>query len=140
MARSVLLIAIAASGALVTAVDFPQSIGFDCAVSGIFADIHDGDQKKVTVDPARHSLRITPYGNDQTWAVHAKLDPIFCNASVNFNVPGKPGPPPVALSATIWHMSKAKSPSSKKSVEFTDPSGTLGKAGSPLNIWIQVDG
>ena len=74
-----------------------------------------------------------------SWTVRANLDPILCTTSVDFNVPGKPNPPPVALTATVWTQSHLlpKSTEEKYMIEFTDPSGTLAPASVPLNAWVQ---
>merc|ERR1712193_551206 len=80
-------------------------------------------------------LTIKPSGNDETWVVNAELDRDSCKASIDFNVPGKPGPPPVNLLATLWLSSSHKG---KKTVfEFTDPSGTLAAKDFPLNHWVE---
>ena len=73
------------------------------------------------------------------WTVHANLDPMLCTASVDFNVPGKPKPPPVTLTATVWTQSHflPKSTEEKYLIEFTDPTGTLASASAPLNVWVQ---
>ena len=75
------------------------------------------------------------------WTVYANLDPIFCNASVDFNVPGKRNPPPIKLTATIWTESYKMSTGviEKYAIEFTDPSGTLASASTPLNTWVQLE-
>ena len=74
------------------------------------------------------------------WNVSAKIDPLFCNASVDFNVPGKPNPPPINLTATIWTESRRLPTRTvyKNAIEFTDPSGTLALPSVPLNTWVQV--
>ena len=58
-----------------------------------------------------------------------------CVASVDFDVPGKPSPPPVALDATVWRLSSADG-HSKVAFEFTDPSKTIAPATTPLNAWV----
>jgi len=105
---------------------------------GIYADMHDGDEKEVRVSDG--ALTIRPSGNDQIWQVDATLDATYCNASINFNVPGKPSPPPVSLTATLWGASSATPTgfNSKAVFEFTDPSGTLAAASFPLNHWVEV--
>jgi len=112
------------------------SDAFACSGSGIYTDIHDGDQKRIDVSTIDRTLSIRPHGSDQTWLVTAKLDPESCNATVDFNVPGKPNPPPVKLMATFWSMHKASSSASKYALAFTDPSGKLAPPEQPLNIWI----
>ena len=76
-----------------------------------------------------------------SWIVHATIDPKFCNATVDFDVPGKPNPPPVSLTATIWtelhYMPKGSV--EKNAIEFTDPSGKLASPSVPLNTWVQLD-
>ena len=75
------------------------------------------------------------------WAVHATMDLTSCNALVDFNVRGKPNPPPVKLIAIVWTLShKVPSGTQKKYViEFYDPSSTLASALVPLNTWVQVE-
>merc|ERR1712232_1357229 len=107
------------------------------------ADMHVGDQKKVTLS-ANGQLTIVPHNNQQKWVVRSQVDAKSCSAIIDFNVPGKPGVPPVKLTATLFGMhaladgsnSRAKG-RSKLSLEFTDPSGTIAKAGYPVNEWIQ---
>ena len=67
------------------------------------------------------------------------MDPIYCNASVDFNVPGKPNPPPVKLTATVWKQSRYLKTGilTKNAIEFTDPSGTLASPLMPLTTWVQ---
>lgn len=102
--------------------------------SATFADMHDGDKKVISVKNSK--LTITSALKSQSWVVNADLDE-FCSAMVNFNVPGKPSPPPVPLAAHFWQLSTANK-AVKNSLEFTDPSGTLAVPGFPLNSWIQV--
>merc|ERR1711937_209424 len=72
----------------------------------VFDDMHDGDQKSVadTRKGGVENMHIVPHGNNQTWVVNAPFNPKDCTALVDFNVPGKPGPPPVSLTATPWKM------------------------------------
>ena len=101
--------------------------------------MHDGDQKTVTVDPETKGVTIRPHGNNQTWTVETAIDDEKCTAVVDFNVPGKPGPPPVNLTASIYAMLSKGLHIAKHAVEFTDPSGTLSKDPHyPLNCWISV--
>jgi len=81
-------------------------------------------------------LQIKPSGNNETWVVDAELDSKSCSAVIDFNVPGKPGPPPVNLTATLWASRSAKG--SKSELEFTDPSGTLAEGSFPLNHWVEL--
>lgn len=101
------------------------------------------DSDLVTFDD--HSLVIGPYGSSkQSWRVKAHWDHEHCNATVNFNVPGKPSPPPVNLTATLYQVTGSTPPHANSSATattlvFTDPTGTLAKAGYPLNAWVQID-
>ena len=112
----------------------------DCptAFSATFADMHDGDQKTVAIDGT--AMTITPAGNNETWTISAVLDPTWCNATVDFDVPGKPSPPPVALTASAVFATSPALGDGALLWEFTDPSGTLveGAPLYPLNMWIQL--
>jgi len=103
-------------------------------LNAVFADMHDGDKKEVTI--FGNSMTIKPSGNDQEWTVNAKLDRKSCTAVIDFNVPGKPDYPPVNLTATFW--GEYARHSLQNTFEFTDPSGTLAHADFPLNRWIQL--
>ena len=134
---------------------------------GVFADIHDGDMKKVRLSADSKTVTIEPYNNTQTWAVTAPWSTVSCNASVNFNVPGKPNPPPVPLTMNYYasyggsgqptlrtqvrcylDMASGLAPralrtlacasSTAASQVFNDPSGTLAKPDFPLNTWIMI--
>jgi hypothetical protein len=115
-----------------------------CDVSGIFNDMHDGDQKNVSFSTGRGTITILPYGNSESWVVQASLDIVHCNASVDFNVPGKPNPPPINLTATLWTATRAGTPPQAiAEVVFTDPTGTLAPPAPsglpvPLNAWIKT--
>ena len=76
-----------------------------------------------------------------SWTVQATMDLKFCNATVDFNVPGKPTPLPVKQTATIWRQSRYLTTGIlyKHAIEFTDPSGTLALSSVPLNTWVQVE-
>ncbi|KAJ1448747.1 hypothetical protein M885DRAFT_538057 [Pelagophyceae sp. CCMP2097] len=100
-----------------------------------FADVHDGDQKKVVFDGT--ALTITPHGNAQQWVTVALLDPTFCNASVDFNVAGKPSPPPINITATVEVLCSAGG--NKAAIGFHDPTGTLAAPELPVNYWIQIE-
>merc|ERR1711865_1165530 len=103
----------------------------------VYADMHDGDKKEVTISGT--SMTIRPSGNNQTWVVKSTVDPASCSASINFSVPGKPGPPPVNLQATLWYSWKGSWFSKGKQTlfEFTDPSATLATKQFPLNLWVE---
>ena len=69
------------------------------------------------------------------------MDPTNCTAIVDFNVPGKPNPPPVKLMATVWTQSlpQPKGTIEKYVIEWTDPSGKLASPEVPLNAWVQKE-
>merc|ERR1712100_14107 len=112
-----------------------------CAQSShtVFDDMHDGDKKVVIVSKDGSEMIIKPFDNNQTWIVKTKVDQKTCSAVIDFNVPGKPGPPPVNLTATFLHSHRAGFYFEELTTEyeFTDPSGTLAAAGFPLNHWVQ---
>ena len=101
-------------------------------------DLHDGDMKQVQVlapfGPGGEPFEILPHGNNQSWAVPGNFDE-NCVATIDFRTKGKPNPPPVNLTMTLWTMMDDAS-SAKIGLEFTDPSGTLAPATQPLNLWI----
>ena len=107
--------------------------------SVVVADMHDGDQKKVQMLTNPMSLRITPHGNNQTWSVLAPLNLVDCTATVDFRVPGKPGPPPCVLKASLQQLLQPSTNNTKVMVGFTDPSGTIQKDPTyPLNYWVEL--
>merc|ERR1712032_1450525 len=81
-------------------------------------------------------VTIKPFGNNQTWVVKSTLDAETCSASINFNVPGKPGPPPVNLAATL--VQSIAENGENWEFEFTDPSGTLAEKHYLLNRWVAI--
>ena len=114
-----------------------------------FADMHDGDQKLVTIDGDQLVIESATEG--EAWTVQARLDPSTCSAMVDFDVPGKPSPPPVPLLLTAWtmemkcghhhkkhHHHHDKDCTSKLAMEFTDPSETIAPKEMPLNHWVQL--
>jgi hypothetical protein len=107
-------------------------------LKAVYADMHDGDQKEIVISGT--SLKITPSGNSQNWEVKSELDPKTCSAIIDFNVPGKPNPPPVTLKATAWVLGFPSINVETTEFEFTDPSGTLADAEFPLNRWVPVNG
>ena len=104
------------------------------SLDAVYADMHDGDQKQITIDGS--TLTILPYNNNETWIVSSTLDIPSCSASVDFNVDGKPSPPPVNLTATFLYTVTASSVK-KSTWEFTDPTGTLADSSYPLNHWVE---
>jgi len=112
---------------VVKAISCPESL------KAVYADMHDGDKKAVDISQGKMTIR--PSGNNQTWVVTADLDD-RCTAEVDFNVPGKPSPPPVPLQLKLWHLQSSSC--QKTSFEFSDPSGTLAPPGIPLNAWLEI--
>merc|ERR1711935_1052178 len=108
--------------------------GLADTASAVFADMHDGDQKKIVREGMK--ITITPHGNDQTWSTSAHLCPMHCNASIDFNVPNKPSPPPINLTAVVSILQGPDG--AKAAVVFNDNTGKLAPASTPLNAWIQV--
>jgi len=114
----------------------------DSKIGTIVKDIHDGDMKNIWMSGS--TLHIEPYGNNQTWIVKTEVQPHGdgCTATVDFNVPGKPNPPPVSLTATFF-TNEHLSPEGFELVargqwEFTDPTGTLAPKGFPLNRFVDA--
>jgi len=101
----------------------------------IYADMHDGDKKEVYISGT--SMTIKPSGNNQNWTVQATLDRKSCSAMIDFNVPGKPSPPPMALKASVWYSWVIAG--WKTELEFTDPSGKLASETFPLNRWVELN-
>ena len=101
----------------------------------VFQDMHDGDQKQVTLEDGR--LSILPYANNETWATYSDFDDNSCSASIDFNVPNKPSPPPINLTATFWRLSNGDD--AKVSAIFNDNTGNIAPAAQPLNLWVQVN-
>mmetsp|Transcript_2189 Transcript_2189/g.3603 ORF Transcript_2189/g.3603 Transcript_2189/m.3603 type:complete len:140 (-) Transcript_2189:145-564(-) len=103
----------------------------------VFADMHDGDMKQVAI--ADGVMTITPYGNNQTWTTSAKYCSMMCTADVDFNVEGKPSPPPCNLTATVYELTNPAA-EGMTAIGFTDPTGTItDDASYPLNYWIMID-
>jgi hypothetical protein len=98
-------------------------------------DMHDGDEKKVTL--VGSTLTIVPHHNNQSWRVVSTVDDT-CRATVDFRVPGKPDPPPVTFTASIYVILGKGERVAKHAIEFSDPGGTLAPAGYPLNIWVAL--
>merc|ERR1711865_420894 len=83
------------------------------------------------------SMTVTPSGTNETWTVEAFFDCGTGTAIVDFDVSGKPNPPPVPLVATYWNIHSMST--SKAMWEFTDPSGFLALPGYPLNQWVPLE-
>lgn len=103
----------------------------------VFNDMHDGDAKEVRVSGSRtekNKLTIKPHDNKQSWTVEAMFDN-NCIANINFDVPGKPSPPPVPLDARVWSMVSIGG-LERDSLLFTDPSATIAPTIVPINAWL----
>ena len=111
-----------------------------CFKSGIYADQHDGDQKKLSVSASGGVIIIEPHQNKQSWSINASVDLKTCTASVDFRVQGKPNPPPVKLTANYFLAVAPMRSEGRSVIVFTDPSGTLGSPDLPLNTWVQYGG
>ena len=99
----------------------------------VYSDQHDGDEKRVTIAGAL--LTIQPHANDQTWMVNATFQPSTCIAPfVDFNVPGKPSPPGMNLTLTIFTLGQRAPCSTKQALIFTLNT----TSSTPLNTWVQL--
>jgi len=129
MALRNLVLLCALSGAAASSKRFCPS-----KLHAVYADMHDGDKKEITI--VGNNMTIKPSGNNQTWVITAVINTLSCSAMVNFSVPGKPGPPPVPLKASLWWS--ISSSGYKSEFEFTDPSGTIAEKTAPLNRWVEL--
>jgi len=110
------------------------SNGCDLATT-VFADMHDGDQKEVTI--TGNSMTIKPHGSDQEWVVNTQIDCAKAQALVDFDVPGKDDHPPVPITATRYTSIACDGKKFKETFVYTDKTGTLDPdATSPLNQWV----
>ncbi|GMH73728.1 hypothetical protein TrRE_jg1735, partial [Triparma retinervis] len=102
-----------------------------------FQDMHDGDVKNVELN-AGGQLTM---GQEGVWSLTTQVDPITCQATVDFSKSDKPDQPPVPLIATVIKASGETSadPNQRVMLVFTDPSGELNADPMyPLNIWEAV--
>merc|ERR1711865_141397 len=124
----------------------------------VVADMHDGDKKRITFGPdgtgvlaGTFPMTIRPHGNNQTWIVHvtmvmSKGSPFNTGVQgvVDFNVPGKPNPPPCNLTVALWTESTPynlgpPAPGPKRALEFTDHTGVISHDPAlPLNTWVEI--
>ena len=58
--------------------------------------------------------------------------------AVGINVPGKPAPPAMSLSATFCSAGGIGAGGAKHAIEFRVPSGTLASAAHSLNYWVAL--
>jgi len=106
--------------------------------TAVFKDMGDGDKKQIELVDAGDETRITitPSGNDQSWTTSATFDKKSCSAVVDFNVPGKPNPPPIKPTATLYKASDGAD--HRLVVVWSDGEGTVASKSKPLNAWIQA--
>merc|ERR1712032_139949 len=101
---------------------------------GVYADMHDGDEKVVSISDG--AMTITSANQTQTWEVKTTFDCSTHKAMVDFDVPGKADHPPVPIQATLYTSFSAAA--EKNTFVFTDTSGQLVEdATFPLNQWVQ---
>lgn len=121
-------------------------------LTGTYQDEHDGDRKHINATAG--TMTITPAveveqqpmtasaGASAAWVVRVAANADGCPTGlVDFNVPGKPNPPPVPLRVRVYTLAQADGeppPEHVWMLEFTDPSGTLGSPSVPLNVWRQI--
>ncbi|GMH90031.1 hypothetical protein TL16_g11643 [Triparma laevis f. inornata] len=102
-----------------------------------FQDMHDGDVKNVELT-AGGQLTM---GQEGIWSLTTQVDPITCQATIDFSQSTKPDQPPVPLIATVVKASgeTASDLNQRMMLVFTDPSGELNEDSEyPLNIWEAV--
>lgn len=100
----------------------------------IFYDIHDNDYKKILIN--NNKIKIFPYKSREKWEVKCEIESNY-SCYVNFNVKGKPNPPPYPLEMKISQIISNKKLSLV--ILFFDPTGKLQKKNIPLNIWYNVN-
>ena len=88
----------------------------------VFADMHDGDQKNVTLTEAGLLTlsQAATAAQPVAWTLTTRIDLTTCVASIDFSKSKKPARPPVPLNARILQSTVGT-----LLLEFTDPSGTL---------------
>ena len=103
-----------------------------------FQDLHDGDVKSVSVS----STGELKMGQEGIWDLTTTVDPVTCQAIIDFSLTTKPDQPPVPLIATVIVASGETQEDPKEpriQLVFTDNTGTLNDDSTyPLNIWEAV--
>ena len=104
----------------------------------VFGALQDGDYKQVAVHDSKFTIK--PFNNTQSWMITGGPFDENCSSMIDFNVPGKPNPPPIKLRMTyawITYYNLLPSPPKPENpvLVFTDPSGKLAAPTLPLNIW-----
>lgn len=101
----------------------------------IFYDIHDGDFKKIIFNG--NNYRILPYKSKKKWIVNGKFDENY-TSMVNFNVKGKPNPPPINLQLRFGYIITNNNKKNLVAL-FFDPTGKISPKNIPLNIWYNIN-
>ena len=118
-ASLVVLLLLGATQALSATVGGPSCGSID---NEVFADMHDGDQKNVTLTEAGLLTlsQAATAAQPVAWTLTTRIDLTTCVASIDFSKSKKPARPPVPLNARILQSTVGT-----LLLEFTDPSGTL---------------
>ena len=118
-ASIVVLLLLGATQALSATVGAPSC---GSIVNEVFADMHDGDQKNVTLTEAGLLTlsQAATAAQPIAWALTTLIDLTTCVAEVDFSKSKKPAHPPVPLNARVLQSTVGT-----LLLEFTDPSGTL---------------
>jgi hypothetical protein len=115
-------------------------------ISENLVDMRDMDKKMVHVHRSKDGMFLTIENSDPDsphWKVVTEVND-DCSATVDFNVPNKPNPPPVGLTASLW-VTKERLINAKLDgqfitrpiLQFSDHTGTLTKdTRYPLNQWV----
>lgn len=116
------------------------ALGWKCPDLGslVAADMHDGDQKKITI--VGRMIQIEPVNDKEKWIVKAELNKSYCGAMVDFRVPGKPNPPPCKLRAQVFTETPDGSSLFKFAIVFNDPENAckFPEPKAPLNMWVDT--
>jgi hypothetical protein len=127
-ASIVVLLLLGATQALSATVGAPSC---GSIVNEVFADMHDGDQKNVTLTEAGLLTlsQAATAAQPIAWALTTLIDLTTCVAEVDFSKSKKPAHPPVPLNARVLQSTVGT-----LLLEFTDPSDPkVRKPGKTLN-------
>lgn len=119
--------------------DGRTSIECPTKVDAIFADMVNGDRKRIIIDDT--SMTIQPCGNNHYWMVNTTLDE-HCQAVADFQASGKLSQLPASLLMTYFSVREYHGTGFTGGYhlfQFTDPSETLATNTVPLNHWVQTD-
>lgn len=101
----------------------------------IFYDIHDKDYKKIIFNN-NNNITILPFKSNKKWIVHSNINNKL-RGEVNFNVKGKPNPPPINIEIKFSFLQ-----TDNKYILvalFFDPTGKISLPNIPLNIWYNIN-